>query len=191
MIFILFYLFSFLSFPPFPFFFLFLPLSFPRFFPFFLICHSFFLFLFPLSRLIFFLFSPFFSTFFFSFVFLYLFFLFICLSFLFFSFLSYSFSLHVLIFFSFHDLSLTKSEEEKLNAFHRKQLRKVLNIKYPVKSQIHLFTTSARNTPFLFIYLRTGGAFSGTYLEEILKYLLINQWTAISPHTEKSFGAAL
>ena len=29
--------------------------------------------------------------------------------------------------------ALTKSEEEKLNAFHRKQLRKVLNIKYPVK----------------------------------------------------------
>ena len=71
--------------------------------------------------------------------------------------------------------ALTKSEEEKLNAFHRKQLRKVLNIKYPLKSQIHLFTTSARNTLFLFIYLRTGGAFTGTYLEEILKYLLINQ----------------
>ena len=29
--------------------------------------------------------------------------------------------------------ALTKSEEEKLNAFHHKQLRKVLNIKYPVK----------------------------------------------------------
>ena len=29
--------------------------------------------------------------------------------------------------------ALTQSEEEKLDAFHRKQLRKVLNIKYPVK----------------------------------------------------------
>ena len=29
--------------------------------------------------------------------------------------------------------ALTKTEEEKLNAFHRQQLRKILNIKYPVK----------------------------------------------------------
>ena len=29
--------------------------------------------------------------------------------------------------------ALTQSEEEKLNVFHRKQLRRVLNIKYPVK----------------------------------------------------------
>ena len=29
--------------------------------------------------------------------------------------------------------ALTKIEEEKLNAFHRQQLRKILNIKYPVK----------------------------------------------------------
>ena len=28
---------------------------------------------------------------------------------------------------------MTKTEEEKLNAFHRQQLRKILNIKYPVK----------------------------------------------------------
>ncbi|GFS19845.1 hypothetical protein ElyMa_003299700 [Elysia marginata] len=27
----------------------------------------------------------------------------------------------------------TQSQEERLNAFHRKQLKKVLNIKYPVK----------------------------------------------------------
>ena len=29
--------------------------------------------------------------------------------------------------------ALTKTEEEKLNAFHRKQLKKILNIKYPTK----------------------------------------------------------
>ena len=29
--------------------------------------------------------------------------------------------------------ALTKTEEEKLNAFHRQQLTKILNIKYPVK----------------------------------------------------------
>ena len=29
--------------------------------------------------------------------------------------------------------ALTNTEEEKINAFHRKQLRKILNIKYPVK----------------------------------------------------------
>ena len=29
--------------------------------------------------------------------------------------------------------ALAKTEEEKLNAFHRQQLRKILNIKYPVK----------------------------------------------------------
>ena len=29
--------------------------------------------------------------------------------------------------------ALTKTEQEKLNAFHRQQLRKILNIKYPVK----------------------------------------------------------
>ena len=29
--------------------------------------------------------------------------------------------------------ALTKTEEEKLNAFHLQQLRKILNIKYPVK----------------------------------------------------------
>ena len=28
---------------------------------------------------------------------------------------------------------MTKTEEEKLNAFHRQQLKKILNIKYPVK----------------------------------------------------------
>ena len=29
--------------------------------------------------------------------------------------------------------ALTQTEEERLNAFHRQQLRKILNIKYPVK----------------------------------------------------------
>ena len=72
--------------------------------------------------------------------------------------------------------ALTKSEEEKLNAFHRKQLRKVLNIKYPVKiTNSSLYNKCEEHPLSIYIYLRTGGAFSGTYLEEILKYLLINQ----------------
>ena len=71
--------------------------------------------------------------------------------------------------------ALTKSEEEKLNAFHRKQLRKVLNIKYPVKITNSSLYNKCEEHPLSIYNLRTGGAFSGTYLEEILKYLLINQ----------------
>ena len=43
--------------------------------------------------------------------------------------------------------ALTLTEEEKINAFHRKQLKKVLNIKFPVKSQISHCIKNARKSP--------------------------------------------
>ena len=71
--------------------------------------------------------------------------------------------------------ALTKAEEEKLNALHRHQLRKILNIKTLLKSQIHLCTKSTMSVLCLSLYLNVGGACLDIFFEETLKYPPINQ----------------
>ena len=71
--------------------------------------------------------------------------------------------------------ALTNTEEEKLNAFHRQKLRKILISNTLLKSQIHLCTKSAMSALCLSLYLKIGGACLDVFFEETLKYPPISQ----------------
>ena len=70
--------------------------------------------------------------------------------------------------------ALTKTEVEKLNAFHRQQLRKIISNTL-LKSQIHICRKSAMSVLCLSVYLKVTGASLEIFFEETLKYLPKNQ----------------
>ncbi|KAK3788177.1 hypothetical protein RRG08_052142 [Elysia crispata] len=87
--------------------------------------------------------------------------------------------------------ALTKSEEEKLNAFHRKQLRKVLNIKYPVKITNSSLYNKCEEHPLSIYILENRWRLFGHILRRNTKYPLIksmNSYFKQATHGKKFPG---
>ena len=76
--------------------------------------------------------------------------------------------------------ALTKTDEEKLDSFHRKQLRRVLGIRYPTKFQISPSTKKVNKPQFLWKCCKQGGGCSVMYLGENHRSLPTKLWHSIS-----------
>ena len=88
--------------------------------------------------------------------------------------------------------ALTKTEKEKPNAFHRQQLRKILNIKYPVKITISSLYEKCNECPLSITLLESQWRFFGHILRrnsEIRANKSMNSY--FIPHGSKFRGRNL
>ena len=76
--------------------------------------------------------------------------------------------------------ALTKTDEEKLDSFHRKQLRRVLGIRYPTKISNKSSTKNVNKPQFLWKCCKQGGGCSVMYLGENHRSLPTKLWHSIS-----------
>ena len=82
--------------------------------------------------------------------------------------------------------ALAQTELNKLDAFHRGQLRKVLNIYYPTKTKRS--TKSEMKNHYPLTYWKVVGAFSDISCVEMRRYLPTKPCNYIPPHLKKIQG---
>ena len=71
--------------------------------------------------------------------------------------------------------ALTLTEEERLNAYHRKQLKKILNIRYPKKITNKSLYRICQEKPLSLQIHRLAGVSLFTFYEETKTFLQIKQ----------------
>ncbi|GFR91222.1 hypothetical protein ElyMa_000838100 [Elysia marginata] len=76
--------------------------------------------------------------------------------------------------------ALTKTDVEKLESFHRKQLRRVLGIRYPTKISNKSLYKECEQTPISLEVLQASGGSSVMYLGENHRSLPTKLWHSIS-----------
>ena len=80
-----------------------------------------------------------------------------------------------ILIYSCSTWGLTNAEESKFDAFHRKQLRRVLGIKYPTIISNKKLYKKTGEEPVSLTAKKVDGGYWDTYSEETNKYRLIRQ----------------
>ena len=71
--------------------------------------------------------------------------------------------------------AFTLTEEQRLNAYHRKQLKKILNVRYPKKIPKNRFIESAKKSHCHYTTYRLAGVSLVIFYEETKTFLQIKQ----------------